>query len=108
MLEYVYRYTVEKGRQNEFMDWIRENQDRLREHACPGWGYLGTWVTVGGFGDYTAESRWSLESYESLGAGWGDEIAQELGSQLMMMTENVHREATLLRSVATASSMPNI
>jgi hypothetical protein len=108
MLEYVFRFTVTKGRQNEFMEWIRANEDRLREHSRPGWSYLGTWVTVVGFGDYSGESRWSLESYASLGEGWGDEIAQQLTSEFLNMVDNVHREANLLRSVGTASSLPNL
>ncbi len=108
MLEYVFRFSVDKGRQSEFMDWIRENQDRMEQHNRPGWAYLGTWVTVGGFGNYTGESRWSLDNYESLGSGWGDEIAVELGSQFFSMIDPVHREANLLRSTATASSMPGV
>ena len=108
MLEYVFRFTVAKGRQNEFMEWLRANENRLQEHTRPGWAYLGTWVTVGGFGDYTGESRWSLESYASLGEGWGDEIAQQLTSEFLGMVDNVHRQVSLLRSVTTATSLPNL
>lgn len=108
MLEYVYRFTIDKGRQNEFMEWIKSNEGRMSEHTRPGWTYLGTWLTVGGFGDYTGETRWSLESYASLGEGWGDEVAVELTSEFLMMTDAVHHEANLLRSVATVSSVPNV
>lgn len=108
LLEYVIRFSVEKGRQIEFMDWINANDERLREHSRPGWTYLGTWVTVGGFGAYTGETRWSLEGYESLGSDWGDEVAQQLGGEFMGMIDTVHREANLLRSATTASSMPGL
>ena len=108
MLEYVFRFTIVHGRQNEFIEWLRANEDRLREHTRPGWTYVGTWFTVGGFGDYTGESRWTLESYASLGEGWGDEIAQQLTSEFLLMTDVVHREANLLRNVSTVSSVPNV
>ena len=108
MLEYVFRFTIEKGRQNEFIEWIRSNETRLAEHSRPGWSYLGTWMTVGQFGNYSGEQRWSLESYSSLGEGWGDEIAQQLGAEFFGMIDGVHNEANLLRSVSTVSSMPNL
>ncbi len=108
MLEYVFRFTIDKGRQNEFIEWIRANEEKMREHTRPGWTYLGTLMTVGGFGDYSGESRWSLESYSALGEGWGDEIAQQLTSEFLLMTDVVHQEANLLRSVSTVSSAPNV
>ncbi len=56
MLEYVFRFNVVKGKQNEFIDWLRANEDDLRTHTRPGWTYIGTLMTVGGFGDYDGES----------------------------------------------------
>ena len=108
MLEYVFRFSVDRGRQNEFIDWLRTNEDDFKEHTRPGWTYLGTWMTVGGLGEYDGESRWSLESYASLGEGWGDEVAQQLLADFLMTTDNVHQQANLLRNVATVSSAPNI
>jgi len=108
VLEYVYRFSIDKGRQNEFIDWLRANEDDLKSHTRPGWTYVGTWLTVGGFGDYDGESRWSLESYGSLGEGWGDETAQRLLSEFFELVDHVHHEANLLRSVATVSSPANV
>jgi hypothetical protein len=108
MLEYVYRFTVDKGKQNEFIDWLQENEENFKEHPRPGWTYIGTWMTVGGFGEYDGESRWTLESYASLGEDWGDEIAQQLLGDFLMTTDNVHWQANLLRSVATVSFPPNL
>lgn len=108
MLEYVFRFTVDRGRVNEFIDWVRANEDDLREHNRPGWSYLGTWFTVGGFGDYTGESRWSLESYDALGEGFGDETAQRLLSEFLAITDHVHREVTLLRAAGTVQTAPNV
>jgi len=108
MLEYVFRFTVDKGKQNEFIEWLRTNEDDLKEHTRPGWTYIGTWMTVGGFGEYDGESRWALESYESLGEGWGDEVAQRLLSEFLMSTDNVQRQVSLLRSVNTVQSVPNV
>lgn len=108
MLEYVFRFTVDRGKQNEFIEWLRANEADFEEHTRPGWSYLGTWMTVGGLGDYSGESRWALESYSALGEGWGDEVAQRLLSEFLAMTDNVHREVSLLRSVATVQSAPNV
>ena len=108
MLEYVFRFTVDRGKQNEFVTWLRDNEENFRNHARPGWTYLGTWMTVGGLGDYSGESRWTLESYASLGEGWGDEVAQRLLTEFLSMCDNVHRDVSLLRSVTTVQTAPNL
>lgn len=108
MLEYVFRFSIDRGKQNEFIEWLRTNEENFKNHARPRWTYLGTWMTVGGFGDYSGESRWSLESYASLGEGWGDEVAQRMLSEFLSITDNVHRDVSLLKSVATVQSAPNL
>jgi len=107
MLEYVLRFNVEKGKQNEFIDWLRANEDDLKTHTRPGWTYIGTLMTVGGFGDYDGESRWALESYASLGEGWGDDVAQRLLGEFFALIET-KRDVSLLRNVATVQSAPNL
>jgi hypothetical protein len=107
MLEYVFRFNVEKGKQNEFIDWLRANEDDLKTHTRPGWTYIGTLMTVGGFGDYDGESRWALESYASLGEGWGDDVAQRLLGEFFALIET-KRDVSLLRNVATVQSAPNL
>lgn len=108
MLEYVFRFTVDRGKQNEFIEWLRASEDDFREHPRPGWSYLGTWMTVGGFGSYSGESRWAVEDYAALGAEWGDETAQRLLSEFLSLTDNVHRDVNLLRNVTTVQSAPNV
>ena len=108
MLEYVFRFTVDRGRQNEFIEWLRANEEDLKEHTRPGWTYIGTWMTVGGLGEYDGESRWALDSYASLGEGFGDEVSQRLISEFLMTVDNVHTQVNLLRSVATVQSVPNV
>ncbi len=108
MLEFVFRFIIDKGKQNEFIEWLRTNEENFKEHTRPGWTYLGTWMTVGGFGEYDGESRWSLGGYASLGEGWGDEVSQRLISEFILTTDNVHKQTNLLRSVATVDSAPNI
>jgi hypothetical protein len=107
MLEYVFRFNVEKGKQNEFIDWLRANEDDLKTHTRPGWTYVGTLMTVGGFGDYDGESRWALEGYASLGEGWGDDVAQRLLSEFFALIET-KPDVSLLRNVATVQSAPNL
>ena len=108
MLQYVYRFTADRGKVNEFIAWLRDNEDNFKEHARPGWTYLGTWMTVGGFGDYDGESRWELDAYESLGSDFGDEVAVKLLEEFLLTTDNVHFQANLLRSVSTIETPPGI
>ena len=64
-------------------------------------------MTVGGFGDYDGESRWALESYASLGEGWGDDVAQRLLGEFFALIET-KPDVSLLRNVATVQSAPNL
>jgi hypothetical protein len=107
MLQYVFRFSVDRGRTNEFVTWLRDNKTNFEEHTRSGWTYLGTWLTVGGFGDYDGEARWEVADYGSLGSDWGDEVAQGLLSEFLQFVDGVHREANLLRSVETVLSAPN-
>jgi hypothetical protein len=58
--------------------WLLENESLIKDNAPEGWTYLGTWFTVRGLGTYECESRWELDDYDSLGAGWGNETYQRL------------------------------
>jgi hypothetical protein len=108
MLEYVWRFTINQGQQNEFIEWLRANGEDLKNHTRPGSTYLGTWITVNGLGAYSGEARWALDGYASLGEGWGDQISQRLLSEWLAMTDNIHRYVTLLRSVETVQSLPDV
>jgi len=77
-MQYIVRYDVVPGKAEAYRDWLVENEDEMREHQPAGWTYLGTWFTVLGFGSYQAESRWEVDDYAGLGAGFGDERLQEL------------------------------
>lgn len=106
MLEYVFRFSVDRGKQNEFVEWLKANEADLKEHTRPGWTYLGTWMTVGGFGDYSGETRYELEDYGSLGEGWGDDTAQRLLSEFLAHVDHVHRQVSLLKNIATVNVAP--
>jgi len=107
MLEYVFRFNVEQGKQNEFIDWLRVNEDDVRTHTRPGWSYIGTLMTVGGFSDDDGESRRAVESYASLGEWWGDDVAQRSSGEFVALIET-KRDVSLLRNVATVQSAPNL
>jgi hypothetical protein len=72
------RYYLRSGKAEAYRDWLNKNDQVLRDGAPEGQEYLGTWFTVQGFGDYDAESRWELEDYASLGAGFGSDQFQAL------------------------------
>ena len=80
-MQYIIRYDITPGKAGDYRDWLLANEEAMREHQPEGWSYLGTWFTVLGFGSYQAESRWEVDDYAGLGAGFGDETLQELTIQ---------------------------
>jgi hypothetical protein len=87
-------------RQNEFVEWVREHTGDVRNHTRPRTTYLGTWLTVGGLGEYSGEIPWAPESCATLGEDRGHETAQRLLAE-------IHRDATLLGNVDTANVLPD-
>ena len=77
-MQYIVRYQLKSMRSQAFLEWLLENEPLLKENGPEGWDYLGTWFTVRGFGHYECESRWELDDYDALGAGWGNETYQRL------------------------------
>lgn len=58
------------------------NDQAIKEHQPPGWTYLGTWFSVRAFGAFDVEARFQLESYDALGAGFGDDEGMRLNREL--------------------------
>jgi hypothetical protein len=77
-MQYVLRYDAQPGKAGALRDWVRDNEDAMREHAADGWHYAGTWFTVRSFGAYAVESRWDIDDYAALGSGFGDEAGIRL------------------------------
>jgi len=77
-MQYIMRYYLKPLKSAEFQKWVLENESLLAENTPEGWTYLGTWFTVRGFGRYGCETRWELDDYAVLGAGWGNETSQQL------------------------------
>ncbi len=108
MLQYVYRFSVLKGKSGSFIEWINENDQNFREHSAEGWHYLGTWFIVRGFGDYQAEMRWDLDDYAALGAGFGDAVNQRLLNEFFtdFLDEGAPAQAYLLKGSTVVESAP--
>ncbi len=102
MLQWTYRFNVKPGKATSFRDWVLKNEQALRDHASPGWKYLGTWFSVRGFGSFDCEVRWEIESYGALGAGFGDEENQRLLNEFIgdFIDHTTRPEASLLRSAS--------
>lgn len=102
MLEYTLRFNIRTGRVVAFRDWLKANDASLREHTAPGWTYLGTWFGVRGFGDYDCETRYSLEGYDALGAGFGGDEGMRLMRDLYeeYVDWSTRPQASLFRSAA--------
>ena len=77
-MQIVFRYRIQRDRAHQFVEWLQKNRDDFVNHPRDGWSYAGTYFVVQTLGDYDAESRWDLDDYAALGAGFGDETAQRL------------------------------
>jgi hypothetical protein len=100
-MQYINRYHVLPQKEVEFKAWLLENEPLLKEHAVEGWTYLGTWFTVMGFGYYACESRWEVDDYGALGAGWGDETNQRLMREWFeFMDQSRGSEVYLMKSAS--------
>jgi hypothetical protein len=101
-MEYVYRHSIKPGKAGEYRDWLQENEQAMNDHAAEGWSYLGTWFDVRGFGHHDAESRWEIDDYAALGAGFGDaEMVQLMGEFFSEFLDHTHKpQAVLLKSTA--------
>jgi hypothetical protein len=106
-MQYIYRFQVKPGKTEELVAWLEDNEPPLAKHTPKGWTYLGTWFTVRGFGSHDAESRWDVENYAALDAGWGDETHLRLLQELMAFTDQSQRaEAALMKSTSQVITLP--
>ena len=106
-MQYVLRYEILPGKNGEFVSWMRDNEANLAEHTPDGWEYAGTYLTVRGFGSHEVESRWNLDGYAALGAGWGDETGLRLTQEWYAFTDQSRTwEASLLKSTTEVDVLP--
>jgi hypothetical protein len=106
-MEYVLRYDVKPTRSGEFQRWLQGAGTAFGEHAPDGWTYEGTYFTVRGFGDYSNETRWRIDSYASLGSGFGDQDSIELISQWMDFVDQSRPwQATLYKEASEVDILP--
>lgn len=82
-MQVVYRFRIKPEKQEAYVQWLRDNEDNLRNHTRDGWAYLGTWFVLQNLGDYDAESRWELDDYSAFGSDFGDETAQRLINEFL-------------------------
>ncbi len=100
------RYNLKPGQAEAYRAWLLENDQAFKDHAPEGQTYLGTWFTVQGFGAYSAESRWEIKDYASLGSGFGDETYQRLMQEWSEFGDDVHAgETYLMKSADDVSIM---
>ena len=100
-MQYVVRYDIAQGRAEEYRNWLLANEEKMGVHQPEGWSYLGTWFTVLGFGSYQAESRWEVDDYGRLGAGFGDEELQRLTRDSLDFLDSSRPPETYLMKSAT-------
>jgi hypothetical protein len=106
-MQYIIRYEIKDGKNSEFRKWVLDNANNFEQHAVKGWKYLGTWFTVRGFGRYSVETRWELEDYAALGAGFGDEVAQKMNLEWFQMVDWAQgSETQLVKSAAEVDMLP--
>jgi hypothetical protein len=106
-MEYVLRYDIKPDRATEFRAWITDNTANLAAHAAEGWTYRGTYFTVRGFGDYSNETRWEIDDYAALGAGFGDQDSVRLTQEWMDFVDQTRPfQATLYKSASDVEILP--
>ena len=100
-MQYIVRFHLKPRQSPAFRKWLLENESLLKENAPEGWTYAGTWFTVRGFGRYDCETRWELDDYDALGAGWGNETYQRLMREWMEFADLARDgERSLMKSTA--------
>ena len=106
-MEYVLRYDVAPQRSTEFRDWLKANDNAFNDNAPDGWTYAGTWFTVRGFGEYTNETRWIIDDYAALGAGFGNEENVRLTGEWMSFVDQTRPfQATLYTGATEVDILP--
>jgi hypothetical protein len=78
IMQYITRYHLKPDKESDFRQWVLDSRAAWAENAPDGWKYLGTWFAVMGFGQYECETRWEVDDYAALGAGFGNETSQRL------------------------------
>ena len=107
MLQYVLRYDAKPGQSGALRDWMRDNEQALKDHAADGWHYVGTWFTVRVFGDSQVESRWDIDDYAALGSGFGDDTAIRLINEWFEFVDQTRpMKGSLLKSAAEVDVLP--
>jgi hypothetical protein len=103
-MQYIMRYHLKPLKAPEFQKWLLENEPLIAENEREGWTYLGTWFTVRGLGRYGCETRWELDDYAALGAGWGNETTQRLTREwIEFVDQSRDGETYLMKSTSDVS-----
>ena len=106
-MQYVFRFNIQPGKSSAFVDWVRDNADRLREHAGEGWEYAGIYFSVQGFGDYDAEYRSNVEDYAGLGAERDDATNALIAEMFGEFVDFTQRPtASLMKSADDVTTVP--
>jgi hypothetical protein len=105
-MQYISRYQLKPLKGTEFQEWLLENESLIAENSPEGWSYLGTWFTVRGFGKFDCETRYEIDDYGALGAGFGNETYQRLMREWMEFADMTQTgETYLMKSIADVRIM---
>ena len=108
-MQKINRYHVKPLRGTEYRQWLLENEPLVAENTPKGWTYLGTWFTVLGFGKYGCETRYEIDDYDALGAGFGNETYQKLILEWVEFIDLTKEgETYLMKSATDVSVMPGM
>lgn len=103
-MQLVMRYHVPFKKSPEFKGWLLENKKVLADNQLEGWTHLGTWFTVRFLGHFPYETRWEIDDYDALGAGWGNETLQNLMREWLEFVDlDRDHETYLMKSAADIS-----
>lgn len=104
-MQVTYYFNIKEGKVSDFIEWVRDNEQAMTEHAPKGWSYAGTWFTVQGFGEYDVEQRWGIEDYGNLGDSFGNEEFQRLIVETVEYLEQHPSMTTLTKSASDVQAL---
>ena len=100
-MEYITRFSLKPNKAEEFRQFMRDNDDKLTATSPEGWTYLGTYLTVRGFGDCDCKSRWELTDIGALANPFRDPIHDVVFG---FIHDSRPMTSTLLKKLVTKST----
>ena len=98
----VVHFTVKQERAEEFMGWVKENQDDFARSLPPGWKFLGCYVTVFHIGRHGFQFRYEIQgmsAYDTLVSFKSEKLDQYWDTIYAFIDRQIPMETEILKKV---------